>query len=189
MSGMPDPERNTQRATALFALLLLVGAVVMIADGLRQPAGGTGLGPGAAPVAIGALLGLVGAGLLVQARAALRPGMRGEAAPDEAPDPGSGAEMSRISTQSQDASHISTQSKAGWWRVGALVAALLAFAVLLPVVGYVVSSAGLFAAAALLLGAPRSWNVLAYGWTVAAIAFLVFDRLIGLSLPVGPWGF
>ncbi|GAA5146611.1 hypothetical protein GCM10023321_06320 [Pseudonocardia eucalypti] len=181
---MPESERTTQRATALFALLLLVGAVVMIADGARRPAGGPGLGPGAAPVAIGALLGLVGAGLLVQARAALR--FRSPEKPEPEPDSQSGDGMSQISTQSSSAWK---SAAGGWWRVGALVAVLLAFAVLLPIVGYVVSSAGLFAAAALLLGAPRSWNVLAYGWAVAAIAFLVFDRLIGLSLPVGPWGF
>ena len=27
------------------------------------------------------------------------------------------------------------------------------------------------------------------GWTLAAVVFLVFDVLIGLSLPTGPWGF
>lgn len=76
-----------------------------------------------------------------------------------------------------------------WWRVVALVAVLLAFAALLPVVGYVLAATGLFVAAALLLGAPRRWVVLAYGWALAAAVFLVFDRLIGLSLPSGPWGF
>ncbi|TWF93769.1 tripartite tricarboxylate transporter TctB family protein [Saccharopolyspora dendranthemae] len=76
-----------------------------------------------------------------------------------------------------------------WWRVVGLVAALLAFAALLPVVGYVLAATGLFVAAALLLGAPRRWVVLAYGWALAAAVFLVFDRLIGLSLPSGPWGF
>ncbi|GAB3687624.1 tripartite tricarboxylate transporter TctB family protein [Saccharopolyspora tripterygii] len=75
------------------------------------------------------------------------------------------------------------------WRVVGLAAVLLAFAVLLPVIGYVVAATGLFVAAALLLGAPRRWVVLAYGWALAAAVFLVFDRLIGLSLPSGPWGF
>lgn len=71
----------------------------------------------------------------------------------------------------------------------ALVAALVGFALLLPLLGYVVTSTGLFVAAALLLGAPRGWPVVAYGWALAAIVFLVFDRLIGLTLPTGPWGF
>ncbi|MBQ0923678.1 tripartite tricarboxylate transporter TctB family protein [Saccharopolyspora endophytica] len=76
-----------------------------------------------------------------------------------------------------------------WWRVVALVAVLLAFALLLPLVGYVLTATGLFVGAALLLGAPRRWVLLAYGWALAAAVFFVFDRLIGLSLPSGPWGF
>ncbi|WP_250005654.1 tripartite tricarboxylate transporter TctB family protein [Actinoplanes sp. M2I2] len=75
------------------------------------------------------------------------------------------------------------------WRLAALVAVLVAFALLLPVMGYVVSSAGLFVGAALLLGAPHPARVVAYGWTLAVVVFLIFDVLIGLSLPTGPWGF
>lgn len=74
-------------------------------------------------------------------------------------------------------------------RLAAMVALLVGFALLLPVLGYVVSSAALFTGAALLLGAPSTWRTLAYGWTLAAVVFLVFDRLIGLTLPTGPWGF
>ena len=74
-------------------------------------------------------------------------------------------------------------------RGAALVALLVAFAVLLPVLGYVVASTLLFTGAALLLGAPRPATVVAYGWTLAVVVYLVFDRLIGLALPVGPWGF
>ena len=35
----------------------------------------------------------------------------------------------------------------------------------------------------------RPVRTAAYGWTMAGLVFLVFDRLIGLALPVGPWGF
>jgi putative tricarboxylic transport membrane protein len=75
------------------------------------------------------------------------------------------------------------------WRVLGLVAALVAFALLLPVLGYVVCAAALFVAAAWLLDAPRDWRVPVWGWALAAVVFLVFDRLIGLTLPTGPWGF
>ena len=74
-------------------------------------------------------------------------------------------------------------------RLAVLVAALVAFAVLLPLMGFVVCAAGLFTVAALLLGAPRPARVAAYGWTLAVVVFLIFDVLIGLSLPTGPWGF
>jgi putative tricarboxylic transport membrane protein len=79
--------------------------------------------------------------------------------------------------------------KRNLWRLAALVVVLIAFALLLPIMGYVVSSAGLFVGAALLLGAPHPARVVAYGWTLAIVVFLVFDVLIGLSLPTGPWGF
>jgi putative tricarboxylic transport membrane protein len=75
------------------------------------------------------------------------------------------------------------------WRLAALVGILIAFAVLLPILGYVVCSAGLFVGAALLLGAPHPGRVVAYGWTLAALVFILFDLLIGLTLPAGPWGF
>jgi putative tricarboxylic transport membrane protein len=76
-----------------------------------------------------------------------------------------------------------------WWRLAAMVAVLLAFALLLPVIGYVLSSAALFTAAALLLGAPHPARIAAYGWTLAVLVFLLFDHVIGLALPTGPWGF
>jgi len=74
-------------------------------------------------------------------------------------------------------------------RLTALVVTLVAFALLLPIMGFVVCGAGLFTVAALLLGAPHPGRVVAYGWTLSAVVFLVFDVLIGLSLPTGPWGF
>ncbi len=119
-----------------------------------------GVGPAAVPLPIGVLLGVFGAVLLIQARA-------------------------QLSTASREATW---QPRAGLRLLGMIVA-LVAFAVLLPILGYVVSAAALFVAAALLLGAPKFWQTVAYGWALAAIVFLVFDRLIGLSLPTGPWGF
>jgi putative tricarboxylic transport membrane protein len=153
-------DRHTVLATAVFGGLLLVGAVLVIVDALRLPATSAVVGPAAVPLPVGVALGAVGAGLLVDARRKLP---RAEA----------GAPW---------------QPRAGL-RVLALVAALVGFALLLPLLGYVVTATGLFVAAAVLLGAPRDWRVLAWGWALAAVVFLVFDRLIGLTLPAGPWGF
>lgn len=74
-------------------------------------------------------------------------------------------------------------------RLAALVVALIVFALLLPIMGFVVCGAALFTVTALLLGAPSPPRVVAYGWTLAVVVFLVFDVVIGLSLPTGPWGF
>ena len=161
MNAVPSTQdRRTVLASAAFGALLLLGAVLVIADAMRLPATDSEMGPAVVPVIVGVLLGGVGAGLLVQAR------MRLPHAVDGTP----------------------WQPRAGL-RVLAQVGVLVAFALLLPWLGYVISTAGLFAATALLLGAPRTPQVVAYGWALAAAAFLVFDRLIGLSLPSGPWGF
>jgi putative tricarboxylic transport membrane protein len=154
------PDRHTVLATMAFGGLMLLAAVLVIADAVALPDTGAVVGPAAVPLPVGALLGLLGIGLLVRSRSELRTAVPGHA----------------------------YQPRAGL-RVLALVAALLLFAVALPLLGYVVSSAALFVAAALLLGAPRGWPVVAYGWALAAVVFLVFDRLIGLTLPAGPWGF
>ena len=58
-----------------------------------------------------------------------------------------------------------------------------AFALLLPLLGSVVSSAGLFTGAALLLGAPRPARVVAYGWTLAA--WFLFVEMLGVNIGAG----
>jgi putative tricarboxylic transport membrane protein len=156
----PPPERRTVLATAAFGGLMVLAGVLVVIDALRLPDTSEAVGPAAVPLPVGVLLALVGGGLLLQARRKI-----GTAVP--------GAE----------------QPRGGGVRVAVMVGALVAFALLLPLLGWVVCAAALFVAAALLLGAPRGWKVVAYGWALAAVVFLVFDRLIGLTLPTGPWGF
>jgi putative tricarboxylic transport membrane protein len=153
-------DRHTVLATAVFGGLLVLAAVLVIVDAVRLPATSAVVGPAAVPLPVGVALGAVGAGLLVDARRKL-------------PRAGAGTPW---------------QPRAGL-RVLGLVAALVGFALLLPLLGYVVTATALFVAAALLLDAPRDWRVLAWGWALSAVVFLVFDRLIGLTLPSGPWGF
>ena len=154
------PDRHTLLASAAFGALMLVAAVLVIVDALGLPETSAVIGPAAVPLPVGALLGIVGAALLVQARAQYGRAVEGR----------------------------SYQPRAGL-RLLAMIVALVAFALLLPVFGWVVTAAALFVAAAMLLGAPAFWRTVAYGWALAAIVFLLFDRLIGLSLPTGPWGF
>ena len=117
------PDRHTVLASAAFGALMLAAAVLVIADAAALPDTGAVVGPAAVPLPVGALLGLLGIGLLVRSWIALRTAVPGHP----------------------------WQPRA-WPRVLGLVAALLLFALLLPLLGYVVSSAALFVAAALLLG-------------------------------------
>ncbi|WP_433285179.1 tripartite tricarboxylate transporter TctB family protein [Pseudonocardia sp. CA-142604] len=152
--------RTTVLASGAFGALMMLTSVLVIVDAVQLPDTTAVVGPAVVPLPVGVLLGGVGAGLLVDSVTKLR-----EAVPGPP-----------------------WQSRAGL-RVLALVIALILFAVLLPLLGYVVSATALFVAAALLLGAPRGWRVVAYGWALAATVFLIFDRMIGLTLPAGPWGF
>jgi putative tricarboxylic transport membrane protein len=154
------PNKREVLSSGAFGALMIVAAVFVIVDAVRLPETSEAVGPAAVPLPVGVLLGVVGAVLLVQAR------LRFAAA-----------------TAEQD-----PRPRAGL-RVFGMVVALVGFALLLPLLGYVVTAAALFTAAALLLGAPHPWRTAATGWALAAIVFLVFDRLIGLSLPTGPWGF
>jgi putative tricarboxylic transport membrane protein len=166
-----EHDRSTLLASIGLGVLMTVAAVVVLVDAASLRDTNAAVGPAAMPTVVGVLLGIVG--ILVAARAwwDLRPARAsGASAVNAAPGDG-------------------LPPRDRLLRLAAMVGLLVAFAVLLPVLGYVVCAALLFTGAALLLGAPRPARVLAYGWTVAAIVFLVFDRLIGLALPVGPWGF
>ncbi|GAA0799857.1 tripartite tricarboxylate transporter TctB family protein [Spirilliplanes yamanashiensis] len=155
-----EHDRSTLLASAALGAVMLVGAVVVLVDAASLRPSDEVVGPAAAPTAAGILLGVLGALLVLQAVTRLRSATARQALPHR-----------RL------------------LRLAAMVALLVAFALLLPFAGYVVSSALLFTGAALLLGAPHPVRTAAYGWTLAGVVFLVFDRLIGLALPAGPWGF
>jgi putative tricarboxylic transport membrane protein len=155
-----EHDRSTLLASAALGILMMVGAVVVLIDAASLRPSDEFVGPAVAPTAVGILLGLLGTLLVLQAVRHLRTATARQALPHR-----------RL------------------LRLAAMVALLVAFAVLLPIVGYVVASALLFTGAALLLGAPHPARAAAYGWTLAGLVFLIFDRLIGLALPTGPWGF
>ena len=76
-----------------------------------------------------------------------------------------------------------------WKRLGILIAALVVFAIINPFLGYVVSATLLFGITAIVLGAPDRVKAFVYGFLVAGTVYLLFDVLIGISLPAGIWGF
>ena len=161
--GEPVPvgkSRTEDLASAMLGALMVIGAVVVLIDSLSLPETSAAVGPGAVPTFVAVGLAVLGVVLVARALRELK-----GAAPD--------SELSR--------DHL--------LRLAAMLGLLVSFAVLLPLVGYVVTSAALFTGATLLLGAPSKGRAIAYGWTLAAVVFLVFDRLIGLTLPAGPWGF
>ena len=140
---------------------MLVAAVLVIVDAVRLPETSEAVGPAAVPLPVGVLLGVVGAALLVQARAQLRD----RVARNDV------AAAGRTAVARDD-------RRAGGVRGAAAGAGLRGD------LGSAVRGRRDVA-----WGAEVFGSTVAYGWALAAIVFLVFDRLIGLSLPTGPWGF
>jgi putative tricarboxylic transport membrane protein len=152
----PEHDRTTLLATVALGGVMVVAAIVVLVDAAGLRPSTAAMGPAVAPTIVGAALGAVG--LVLAARAWW--------------------ELRRTTPRND------LPLRARFVRLAAMVALLIAFAVLLPLLGYVVTSALLFTGAALLLGAPNPIRTLACGWTLAGLVFLVFDGLIGLALPV-----
>jgi len=82
-----------------------------------------------------------------------------------------------------------TSDPQDWARLAVMVVTLVVFALIISILGYVVSATLLFGVTAIVLGAPYRLRAFAYGFCVAALVYLAFDVGIGISLPAGPWGF
>jgi len=157
--GVED-DRRTAVATMILGAIMLVLSVVVLVQAARLRGGSGPIDAATAPWVVGALLLVSGALMVRRGRRDL------------------GVWEVSDHTTGQD-----------WVRMGALIAALVLFAVLLPLLGYVLASTLLFGATAVILGSPHRLRAFAYGWCVSVLVFLGFDVAIGLGLPAGPWGF
>ena len=153
-------DRRTALATMILGAVLFVVAVVVVVQAARLDNGDETVGPATAPWVVGVLLGATAILLVIRGRRDM------------------GFWEYEPHAERQD-----------WLRLLAMIGILVAFAVIMPWLGYVLSATLLFGATAILLGAPHRAVSFAYGFCVAAIVFLLFDVLIGISLPAGPWGF
>ncbi|GAB3410874.1 tripartite tricarboxylate transporter TctB family protein [Flindersiella endophytica] len=182
-----EDRRTLLASGALGGLLLLAAVFALVQAGSLWDVGSSViLGPAAFPLLIGLLLVVVGAALIVRAVLRVRT-IEAFAGSEAGGAEAEGAEAGGSEAEGAEAADRSPRGRLV--RVGLLLVLLVAFALLLPYAGYVVSSALLFTGTALLLDSPHRWRTLAAGWTLAAVVFLAFDRLIGLTLPTGPWGF
>ena len=68
-----------------------------------------------------------------------------------------------------------------------LLAILIAYVVILPYAGYVASTAVLIGAVAWFAGAERSRHLIVVAIAGSLVLWLMFDPMLGISLPVGSW--
>ena len=160
---LEEDDRSTALATVVLGGVMVVLGIATVTQAARLSNSGHAVGPATAPWVIGALLLLVGVLMALRGRTAFR---------DLASD------RPTHQTEPQD-----------WQRLGVVVVALLVFAVVNRFLGYVVSGTLLFGVTAIVLGAPARAKAFAYGFVVASAIFLVFDVVIGISLPAAVWGF
>ncbi|GAA2038992.1 hypothetical protein GCM10009819_25000 [Agromyces tropicus] len=143
------------------ALLVGVGTIAG-AGAIRVPPGSASvLGPRAFPYAVGVLLVLAAAAVLV----GLLRGRRGR--PDDGED-------------------VDPDAPTDWVTVALLVAVFLSQLLLIDLAGWPVAVAVVFGGGAIILGAKRRWAALAIGLALGLVTQFVFGTWLGLSLPAGP---
>ncbi len=158
-----EDDRTTALATLVLGAVVLLFGIATVTQATRLSNNGNAVGPATAPWVVGTLLLVVGVLMTLRGRR--------ELADVTSPTPSH-------QTSPQD-----------WKRLGILLVALLIFAVVNPYLGYVASATLLFGLTAIVLGAPNRAKAFAYGFVVAGTVFLIFDVIIGITLPAGIWGF
>jgi putative tricarboxylic transport membrane protein len=146
----------------LAALVLGVGLFLLVeTTSIRVPETANAVGPRFFPYLVGGVMvvtGLVLAALVVR---------RGSDAPEEAED-------------------VDPTLPTDWRTLALLIAAFIVHILLLEPLGFVLTEALFFAAAAWVLGARgRLWLTPAVGLVLALVAYLAFSRGLGVALPAG----
>ena len=141
------------------ALMALGGVVAYGALTVGQTRGYSPVGPGFFPLIVAA--GLLGFGALLLARTVLRPDI----------------DLARRAAAEESVTH--------WPTVGVIAAFLLAYALALGLLGYVLATAAFVPAAARILGSDRPLRDLLIGAVVAVAVYFGFTEAVGMRLPAG----
>lgn len=150
-------------ATTLVGVIMVVAAASVLVDASRLPSASDPLGPAAFPLGIGVLLGLIGLALAIANH--------------------------RYALVWLRVRRGGVVRRGNGLRTALMLGALLVFAAVLPSLGFFVPAVLLYVCVAMLLEAPRGWHLPITGILLAGVIVLLFDRVIGLTLPAGPWGF
>lgn len=169
----------------VFAAYLAVGMITM-----RVPEGTAFPGPRFFPaiIAAGLLLFAVLLALAAIRAAKPEPALHRVAGGAE----GDGFDLLAAAEDSGDGTAVTRRAVGIDWRSLAwVVISFLAFALLLPYLGWVIAAALLFWCVSRGFGAQKPIASLIVGFTVSSIVYIAFDMLLGMSLPSGVlgWGF
>lgn len=82
------------------------------------------------------------------------------------------------------------KSKKDWLRIILITAILVAYAILIKYLGYLICSTALLIALAILLAdekKPKTWKVIVFSVAVVAAVYILFKLVLKISLPEGIW--
>ncbi len=160
-----------QRDRLLAALAFVFGvAYAMAARGIEDSLLADEVGAGGVPQAVGVAMALAALALFVKsfrADAGKAPAAADEAAAEQAGLPWRSVAL----------------------RTAGLVALLLGYGALLPLLGYPITISLLIAAAGALAGAPLRWPLLACALLGGPLLWGLFDLLLQVRMPRGVFGF
>lgn len=160
MNDRSDVRRGLLEARVAALAVVILGIVCVIgASQIRTPGGYTAVSAGAMPIAVG--VGLIALGLLLLLRATARPDL-------------------------DHAARVAAEAVATHWPTTlAALAGLVAYALVLGPLGYVVATALFVPAEARVLGSRSAVRDVAVGAVLALVVYLAFTQFLGVRLPAG----
>ncbi|MFI6690214.1 tripartite tricarboxylate transporter TctB family protein [Streptomyces sp. NPDC050433] len=154
--------------------ILAVGLTVLIGAFLIPEGGGyQAVGPRSFPMLVGASGTLIGAiGVVQTFLGPRRPAAQAKSAQPE--DPAAAGET-----------ELDAPAPARWRPTVMLLAALIAYALLMPPVGYWQTTTVFYAGVARIQGSRKPLRDVLIGLVMGLVTYFVFDRLFGIDLPPG----
>jgi putative tricarboxylic transport membrane protein len=144
------------------AALAVTGLGALAIAGATQVGVGAGyvaVGPAVMPAVVG--VGLFALGMLLLLRATLRPDL----------------DLAR---------HVTVEaSETDWRTIGLTLASLIAYALALGALGYVLATSGFIPIVARILGSRRPGRDLVVGVALGLIVYIAFTQFLGVRLPAG----
>ncbi len=143
------------------AVAVLALGVLALVEGLKIPLGGgyAAVGPRAFPLGVAA--GILLLGLLLLGRATVWPDR----------------ELARLTAEEEASTH--------WATVGFLAVLLVAYALVLKPLGYILATAAFLPVAARILGSRGVVRDVVAGLALAVVVYYGFTRFLGVRLPDG----
>lgn len=97
-----------------------------------------------------------------------------------------GLNLAVVSWRSTDGSQVDWPDRAGFSRMGVVAASLALFILVMELVGFVIGAALLMAFQVWYLGRDRWYIPASAGLVTGAVIYIIFVKVLGLSLPTGP---